>query len=201
MPDRSSLTRIPRVSLLAGAAGLILAASSAFAQDNGRAISVAANPEQPPGYDQGPPPGYDQGPPPGYDQGPPSAYQNNALGPNVPSLAQEVVPVIASPFRSDRFPRAISPPGTMSLRVNVDYSDLDLRTRTGAHVLRGRIRAAADDTCNALALAYPVQELALTSCTHDARQWGLVRATRAINYQRENLPYVYPYAYDYQQSY
>jgi len=111
------------------------------------------------------------GPPPGYDAGPPP-----------PS---EGVEVIAPRFRYQPRPAGVGVlPGRVSLSTRVSYSDLDLRTRGGAHELRRRVRAAAAGVCDQLASAYPYRQMPLNNCYHDAADHGLARAAIRTNNAR-----------------
>src|SRR5580704_1352323 len=71
--------------------------------------------------------------PPAYQSGPP-----------------EEVTVIAPRFRAEAT-RLNGPAESLSLSSPVSYSDLDLLTWQGAHVLRTRVRDAARDVCGQLA--------------------------------------------------
>lgn len=122
------------------------------------------------------------GPPPGYDAGPPP---------------EEGVIVVAPRIRENgSTQRSFDlPPSSVSLSVPVSYSDLDLRTRRGAHELRRRVREAAQGVCGQLANAYPFYQLHLTNCLHDATDTALAKAGIEINNARVEAREVRYYGY------
>jgi UrcA family protein len=110
----------------------------------------------------------DYGPAPSYDSGPP-----------------ESVTVTAPHFREE--PRSsLLPLEKVSLSSGVSYSDLDLRTRSGAYELRHRVRQTAHDVCRQLAEAYPFYTMPGTHCYRDAVLSGMRHANAAIEDARES---------------
>ncbi|HWA90610.1 MAG TPA: UrcA family protein [Rhizomicrobium sp.] len=101
----------------------------------------------------------------GYDQ----SYNN---GP-------ETIEVIAPRFNFERRPVG-APPGRLSLSQAVSYNDLDLRTRSGAHELRMRVRDTAQEVCARLAEEYPVKQAPGTNCYKTALDDAMARADTAI---------------------
>ncbi len=71
-------------------------------------------------------------------------------------------------------------PGRMVASRSVGFSDLDLRSRDGAHELRNRVREAADDICGGLSDSYPADAGDYGTCYREAVRNGLVRANAAI---------------------
>ena len=94
--------------------------------------------------------------------------------------ASAEVPVVAPQLRSTRGMRPTGAPGPVRMSTNVRFDDLDLRTPHGADALRARLRSAATDVCEQLAVAYPVYELRKTSCERTAIRNATVRANRLI---------------------
>jgi len=94
--------------------------------------------------------------------------------------ASAEVPVVAPQLRSTRGMRPTGAPGPVRMSTNVRFDDLDLRTPHGADALRARLRSAATDVCEQLAVAYPVYELRKTSCERTAIRNAAVRAKRLI---------------------
>ncbi|MBV9992935.1 MAG: UrcA family protein [Alphaproteobacteria bacterium] len=117
------------------------------------------------------------------DYGDDQYYSN---GPN------EQIEVIAPRYNYERTPLN-APPGTLKLSQNVNYSDLNLRSRSGAHELRLRIRDAAQDVCTQLAEQYPVKQQPGTSCYKTALEDGMRRADIAIRDARDRRNYAYEY--------
>jgi len=140
---------------VAAAAGLLMFASQAPAQEGTPAPQAAAQP----GDD-------DWAPPSDSDvQQPPASAE---------------VPVVAPQLRSTRGMRPTGAPGPVRMSTNVRFDDLDLRTPQGADALRARLRSAAVDVCEQLAVAYPVYEMRKTSCERTAVRNASVRANRLI---------------------
>jgi UrcA family protein len=104
--------------------------------------------------------------------------QSYSNGPN------EQIEVIAPKFSYERTPLG-APPGTLKLSQNVSYSDLDLRTRSGAKELRLRVRDTAQDICTQLAEQYPVKQQPGTSCYKTALEDGMRKADIAIRDVRD----------------
>ena len=104
----------------------------------------------------------------------------------------EQIEVIAPHYNYERTPLN-APPGTLKLSQNVSYSDLDLRSRSGAHELRLRVRDAAQDVCTELAEQYPVKQQPGTSCYKTALEDGMRRADIAIRDSRDRRNYAYGY--------
>jgi UrcA family protein len=73
----------------------------------------------------------------------------------------------------------------VSLSSAVHYGDLNLRTRSGAHALRERVRDEAQNVCTRIAEAYPVKEAQGTNCYKTALNDGLIRADAAIRNARD----------------
>ena len=74
------------------------------------------------------------------------------------------------------------PPGRAWLSMNVRYDDINLLTRSGARAFRWRVWRAANEVCDRLADAYPVQELTSAKpCVRTAYENGMVRAYGAIS--------------------
>jgi len=96
----------------------------------------------------------------------------------------EQIEVIAPRYREDRTPLN-APPGKLSLSVAVHFRDLDLRTRSGAHELRARVRDAARDVCEQLHDEYPVKQAPGTNCYKDAVEQAMARADSAIRDARD----------------
>lgn len=106
-------------------------------------------------------------------------YQN---GPN-----EEVI-VIAPPdyyahrpYPSNQLGR---PPEPTTLSQSVNFGDLDLSTRDGAHELRARVRDAAHDICSELASRYPIRMANSAPCYEKAVESGMNRAENAIHEAR-----------------
>lgn len=104
--------------------------------------------------------------------------QSYSNGPN------EQIEVIAPKFSYERTPLG-APPGTLKLSQNVSYSDLDLRTRSGAKELKLRVRDTAQDICTQLAEQYPVKQQPGTSCYKTALEDGMRKADIAIRDVRD----------------
>ena len=104
----------------------------------------------------------------------------------LPASAQEVyapsesVIVTAPRFHVEGGTRVNTLPESFSLSTQVRYDDLDLRSDRDAHILHLRVRDAARDVCAQVADAFPVHQLAGTSCYRTALRDGLVRADEAI---------------------
>jgi UrcA family protein len=75
-------------------------------------------------------------------------------------------------------------PGRMVASRSVAFSDLDLRSREGAHELRARVRQAADEICGGLSDMYPADPGDYGACYREAARNGLVRADAAITEAR-----------------
>mgnify|MGYP001552441322 CR=1 FL=1 len=106
----------------------------------------------------------------------PAAAQDYGYGPPGPS---EAVTVVAPPLNSEST-RLNGPLEKVSLSSTVPYSDLDLRTRSGARELRMRVRDTARDVCDQLADIYPVYQAQGTSCYKTALENATLRANAAI---------------------
>ena len=102
-------------------------------------------------------------------------YYDNGPGENVIVVAPDYY--AHRPYPSNVLGR---PPEPTTLSESVSYSDLDLGTREGAHVLRVRIRDAARDICSTLASRYPIQMADSRSCYRDAVGTAMNRADNAI---------------------
>jgi UrcA family protein len=85
------------------------------------------------------------------------------------------------PYPSNQLGR---PPEPTTLSQSVNFSDLDLSTREGAHELRARIRDAAHGICSELASRYPIRMANSQPCYEKAVQSGLNRADNAIHEAR-----------------
>jgi len=112
--------------------------------------------------------------------------QSYSNGPN------EQIEVIAPKFSYERTPLG-APPGTLKLSQNVNYSDLNLRTRSGASELRLRVRDAAQDICTQLAEQYPLKQQPGTSCYKTALEDGIRKADIAIRDARDRRNYASGY--------
>jgi len=125
----------------------------------------------------------------GYDD---DGYRN---GPGYQNGPPEEVIVIAPDYYGHRpypsSPTSRSEPTTLSLAVN--YSDLDLTTRDGAHQLRERVRGAAQDICGELAARYPIRMAVSEPCLKKAVESGLNRANSAIHEARSDYRDGYEY--------
>jgi UrcA family protein len=85
------------------------------------------------------------------------------------------------PYPSNQLGR---PPEPTTLSLPVNYGDLDLSTRAGAHELRARVRDAAHDICSELASRYPIRMANSAPCYEKAVESGLNRAESAIHEAR-----------------
>jgi UrcA family protein len=90
----------------------------------------------------------------------------------------ESVVVEAPQYRIER--NGLNAPSRISLRQEVAYDDLDLRTSDGADELRFRVSEAARDICSQLVGISPAPQLPGTHCYRDAVHAALVRADAAI---------------------
>jgi UrcA family protein len=95
------------------------------------------------------------------------------------AAAEEDVIVSAPSIRTQ--PGGTLRPGKMLASARVSYSDLDLRTREGAHELRERVRETASEICDGLSAQYPADGGDYRTCYKEAVSNGLVRANAAID--------------------
>lgn len=116
------------------------------------------------------------------DYGPPPAGYAN--GPSEQVIVQAP---FAPTYRVDH-PHLNVPIENVSLSLPVQYGDLDLRTREGAHALRMRIREAADTVCGRLIDMYPVGLESDAKCYRDAVATSMARADAAIQDARSYPP-------------
>ena len=101
----------------------------------------------------------------------------------VPAAAQdedrsESVIVTAPQFHQER--STLGLPGKLTLRREVSYSDLDLRTRDGAHELRERVNDTLREICGQLRDSYPVKEQPMEHCYTNGYHDAMVAVDRAI---------------------
>ena len=94
------------------------------------------------------------------------------------TAASESVIVTAPEFRAERATPGL--PGKLTLRREVSYSDLDLRTRDGARELRARVRDTVNEVCDQLHDAYPLKEQPMEHCFTNAYNAAMVRTDEAI---------------------
>jgi UrcA family protein len=171
-------------SALLAASALALMLTAANAQEYG-----------PGSYDDGynaPPPPSEYGPGPygndDYGPPPPADYGEGYGAPeNAPENMPENVIVIAPPYQTDH--SSLAPTEITKLSMNVAYDDLDLRSASGAHELRARVRDAAHDVCDRLAGRFPHALYDTTSCYKQALHGGLNRADTAIHEARNYAYY------------
>jgi UrcA family protein len=110
----------------------------------------------------------------------------------VPSVAQddgdytstESVIVTAPDFHAER--NNLGLPGKMTLRREVSYSDLDLRTHDGARALRQRADVALHEVCDQLRDAYPVKEQPMEHCYTNGYKQTMLNVDKAINDARSD---------------
>jgi len=110
----------------------------------------------------------------------------------VPSLAQddgedmstESVIVTAPDFHAER--DTLGLPGKLTLRREVAYSDLDLRTHDGARELRHRADVALHEVCDQLRDAYPVKQQPLEHCYANGYRQTMLNVDKAINDARSD---------------
>jgi len=140
-----------RLTLLAGALGVALAALPASAQDYGRTD-------------------------------------------NDTSASTELVIVTAPEFRFER--NTMGLPGKLSLRREVSYSDLDLRTHDGARELRARVSDTVREICDQLRDTYPLKQQPLEHCFTNAYSAAMVKADAAIRDARHSDYYAARYRDD-----
>jgi UrcA family protein len=111
----------------------------------------------------------------------------------VPSVAQddqdttgssESVIVTAPDFHAER--NTLGLPGKLTLRREVSYSDLDLRTHEGARELRHRVNTAMHEVCDQLRDAYPVKEQPMEHCYTNGYHDAMLNAEKAIDEARSS---------------
>ena len=103
----------------------------------------------------------------------------------------ESVTVVAPRLHADTSPLN-GPLEKASLSMTVHYGDLNLLTRRGARILRGRVWQAAHEVCDRLADAYPVYEMTTEKpCVRTAYEGAMVKAYGAISATRINYRYGY----------
>lgn len=116
----------------------------------------------------------------------PSVAQYSGLDQQVATSGPEEVIVEAPYFRENRG-TVSGLPSKVSLSQNISYSDLNLRTASGARELRARVRQAAAEVCDKLREAYPFhQQPGTTKCYPGALNAGLIRANAAIENARSS---------------
>ena len=98
------------------------------------------------------------------------------------SYSREPESIIVLAPRIDR--NGFNAPSKISVRQEISFADLDLRTATGADQLRIRVHAAARGMCDQLLGAYPAAQLAGTDCYASTDRDAMVRAEAAINQAR-----------------
>jgi UrcA family protein len=112
----------------------------------------------------------------------------------VPAVAQadddagagstESVIVTAPDFQTER--NTLGLPGKMTLRREVSYSDLDLRTHDGARELRHRANVALREVCDQLRDAYPVKEQPMEHCYTNGYKQAMLNVDKAIDSARSD---------------
>lgn len=135
-----------RLALLSAAAlGMVLAASSASAQD----------------YDR---------------YGAPVSYQNGS---------SEEVEITAPRYHGAQRGASGAPIEDVAVSRGVRYDDLDLRTASGAHALKSRIRYTAQSLCRELDVMHPITADDSPPCYRTAVEGGMEQADAAIRNARE----------------
>jgi len=99
----------------------------------------------------------------------------------------ESVIVVAPQFHAER--NTMGLPGKLTLRREVSYSDLDLRTHDGARELRARVSDTARAICDQLHDAYPLKEQPLEHCFTNAYNAAMVKTDAAIRDARSSNVY------------
>jgi UrcA family protein len=111
----------------------------------------------------------------------------------VPAVAQdddyatgssESVIVTAPDFHAER--NTLGLPGKLTLRREVSYNDLDLRTHDGARELRHRADVALREVCDQLRDAYPVKEQPLEHCYTNGYKQTMLNVEKAIDSARSD---------------
>ena len=77
-------------------------------------------------------------------------------------------------------------PGKLTLRREVSYSDLDLRTHDGARELRHRVNVAVHEVCDQLRDAYPVKEQPMEHCVANGYRDAMLNVDKAITSARSD---------------
>lgn len=90
------------------------------------------------------------------------------------------VPRLPTPDRS-----SLAPTSYTHLSVQVNYHDLDLRTRAGAGELKARIRDAAVGVCEELKFRFPIAMVDNPPCYKTAVEAAMARADNAISDARK----------------
>ena len=114
----------------------------------------------------------------------PAAAQDYGRYDNDSSASSESVIVTAPEFRFER--NTMGLPGKLSLRREVSYSDLDLRTHDGARELRARVSDTVREICDQLRDAYPLKQQPLEHCFTNAYSTAMVKADAAIRDARHS---------------
>jgi len=98
--------------------------------------------------------------------------------------ATESVIVTAPDFHAERDTMGL--PGKLTLRREVSYRDLDLRTHDGARELKARVADTVRAICDQLHDAYPFKEQPMEHCFTNAYRDAMVKAEAAIRDVRSN---------------
>ncbi len=104
-----------------------------------------------------------------------------------PTTSTESVIVTAPEFRAERTTPGL--PGKLTLRREVSYRDLDLRTHEGARELRARVSDTVREVCDQLRDAYPLKEQPLEHCFTNAYHDAMANADAAIRDARSDQYY------------
>ena len=96
----------------------------------------------------------------------------------------ESVIVTAPDFQAERATPGL--PGKLTLRREVSYSDLDLRTHDGARELRHRANVALQEVCDQLRDAYPVKEQPMEHCYTNGYKQTMLNVDKAIDSARSD---------------
>lgn len=114
-----------------------------------------------------------------------SAASAQSYGPvTPPSGTNEVVTVTAPPPHLRQRSEIGAPIVNVSLSREVRFDDLDLRTASGAHALRSRVRQTARALCRQLDEQYLVTEDDGNSCINTALDDAMAQADSAIGSER-----------------
>jgi UrcA family protein len=111
----------------------------------------------------------------------------------VPAVAQEDVDqtesviVTAPDFHAERSTPGL--PGKLTLRREVSYSDLDLRTRDGARELRQRVNDTLHEICGQLRDSYPVKEQPMERCYTNGYHDAMLTVDKAVRDARSSEYY------------
>jgi UrcA family protein len=115
-------------------------------------------------------------------------YDNDTMAPN------ESVTVTAPQFRFER--NTMGLPGKLTLRREVSYRDLDLRSHDGARALKTRVSDTVREICDQLRDAYPLKQQPMEHCFTNAYRDAMLKADAAIRDARSSAYYQARYAHD-----